>query len=75
MMAELDIDDAFADPVVAGVLDRWWEARRFFPETAPYSGGVLDAWPAVDVDGFAVCATEELAIDGFLRWRKEAERV
>jgi hypothetical protein len=73
MDAELDIDEAFTDPGVAGVLERWFDARQYFPDGAPpYSGGVLDSWPAVDVDGFALCYGEEQVIDGFLRYRKEA---
>jgi hypothetical protein len=71
MYAEVDIEQALAEPVVAGVLERWWDVRQYFPEGgAPYSGGVLDAWPGVDVDGFALCYGEERAIDEYLRWKE-----
>lgn len=43
---------------------------RMHTEQPPYSGGVLDGWPAVDVDGFAICRDEEFRIDEFVRWKE-----
>lgn len=64
----MDIDEALADRQVAAVLERWWSARMH--EAPAYSGGVLDTWPAVMVDGLAVCRAEEQAIDDFARWEE-----
>jgi hypothetical protein len=58
-----------ADGPTAAVLERWWSARMF--EAPAYSGGVLDAWPAVMVDGLAICRSEEQAIDA---WQRHGER-
>ena len=69
---QVDIEEALADPIVRGVLERWFDARQYFPDGAPpYSGGVLDSWPAIDVDSFAICYGEEQAIDAFLKFREE----
>lgn len=65
----LDIDEAFADPAVATVLDAWASARMY--EAPAYSGGVLDAWPALMVDGLAVCRSEESVISDFVRWKEQ----
>lgn len=70
MMATVDIDEALSDPRAAAVLELWTEARRY-PDSQPFGGGVLTDWPALAVDGFAVCRAEEYAIDDFLRWRAE----
>jgi hypothetical protein len=66
----VDIDEALDDPTVVAVLARWWEARLH--EAPPFSGGVLDAWPALMVDGLAVCRAEERAIDAFTDWKERA---
>lgn len=50
------------------MLALWVEARRY-PDSQPFGGGVLTDWPALAVDGFAVCRQEEAAIDDFLRWK------
>jgi hypothetical protein len=67
----VDIDEALAHWQVAAVLERWGSARMH--EAPAYSGGVLDAWPAVMVDGLAVCRSEEQAIDDFKRWKERAD--
>jgi hypothetical protein len=69
--AVVDIDEVLSDPRVTTVLDVWAEVRRY-PDSQPFSGGVLTDWPAIAVDGLAVCRQEEHAIDDFIRW-KEAE--
>lgn len=69
MRGRVDIDEAIRHPIVAGVLDRWLDARTH-PDSAPYSGGVLDNWPAIDVDGFALAREEEQRIDAFRRWKE-----
>ena len=70
--AVVDIEEAFADPVAADVLDLWLEARRY-PDSQPFGGGVLTDWPALAVDGFAACRDEENAIDSFLLWQQREE--
>lgn len=72
--ARVDIEEALADPRVDAVLGLWGEARRY-PDSQPFGGGVLTDWPALAVDGFAVCREEEWAIDELMRYRerKEAE--
>jgi hypothetical protein len=55
------------------VLELWADARRF-PESQPFGGGVLSDWPAIAVEGFAVCREEERAIDDFLRHLEERSR-
>jgi hypothetical protein len=67
--ARVDISRALDDSVVDGVLSRWLEARMHV-ESSPYMGGVLDGWPGVDVDGFAICREEEFHIDSFVRWKE-----
>lgn len=64
----MDIDEALDDAQTSAVLERWWSARMH--EAPAYSGGVLDAWPALMVDGLAVCRSEEQAIDDFKRWEE-----
>lgn len=65
----IDIEEAIGHWEVAAVLERWFTARRH--EAAAYSGGVLDAWPAVMVDGLAICQDEEQRIDA---WRNYEDR-
>lgn len=67
----LDID--VAREKVADILERWW-AVSAWPEAAPFSGGILDAWPSRLADGLAICRSEWAAIQLFLRWEKESER-
>lgn len=62
----VDIREALADPRVDAVLELWSDARRY-PDSQPFGGGVLTDWPAIAVDGFAVCRVEEHAIDDYLR--------
>ncbi len=68
----MDIEEALSDPRVTTVLELWTEARRY-PDSPPFGGGVLTDWPAIVVDGFAVCREEEWAIDEFVRWREQKE--
>lgn len=67
--ARVDIEAALADLQVTAVLDVWSSARMH--EAPAYSGGVVDAWPAVMVDGLGICRTEEQAIDLFTRWHEQ----
>lgn len=53
---------AFSRPA----LDIWGEARKH-PDSPPFSGGVLDAWPAWAVDAMAICRNEEEAIRQYLQ--------
>lgn len=71
MKAVVDIDEALEDSQTSAVLDVWYSARLH--EAPAYSGGVLDAWPALMVDGLAVCRSEEMAIDRFLSWKEERD--
>lgn len=72
----VDLDEVYAHSVVMGILNRWRDVRPYFPDgAAPYGGGVLDSWPAVDVNGFAILFTEEQVIEEVLRFFKERERV
>jgi hypothetical protein len=68
-MHKVNIDEAFADQRVTTVLAQWGEARRY-PDAPPFAGGVMTDWPAIAVDGFAVCREEEWAIDDFQRWKE-----
>lgn len=55
------------------MLELWTDVRRY-PESQPFGGGVLSDWPAIAVDGFAVCREEERAIDDYLRHLEEVKR-
>jgi len=66
MRETVDIDEVFSEPKVEAVLDVWWDARAF--EAPAFSGGVRDAWPALMVDGLALCEAEERAIRDFRQW-------
>lgn len=68
--AQVDIDEALADTQVCAVLDAW-ESARMFEGVPAYSGGLLDTWPALMVDGLAICRQEETAIGDFVRWKEE----
>ena len=69
VFSKVDIEEALSEPRVRTVLGVWGEARRY-PDAQPFSGGVLTDWPAIAVDGFAVCREEEHAIHDFLRWKE-----
>lgn len=71
-MARIDIDEALADEQTNLVLSLWADARHH-ADAPPFSGGVLDAWPALAVDGFAVCRQEDQAIDDYLRHLEQKE--
>ena len=66
--ARVDIEEALADPAVDLVLERWDASKHH--EAPPFSGGVLDAWPALMVDGLAICRQEETAIGDWLSHEK-----
>jgi hypothetical protein len=55
----LDIDEAL--DASEEVLARFWSTLAW-PEQAPFSGGVLDAWPARLTDGLALCRSEWAAV-------------
>lgn len=68
----MDIDEAFGDSQTSAVLEAWVTVRAY--EHAPaFSGGVLDAWPALMADGLAACASEESAIRDFMRWKEQRD--
>ena len=66
MRATVDIDEALTDAKTLAVLDVWWDVRAH--EAPAFSGGVRDAWPALMVEGLAVCKAESMAIGDFTRW-------
>lgn len=66
--AKVDIEEALTDPQTSAVLGRWVSARLY--EGPAYSGGILDAWPALMVDGLAACRQEARAIDD---WRRHED--
>ena len=57
--ARVDLDDA--REAVQDVLARWWTVLQW-PDAQPYSGGVLDAWPARISDGLVICRQEWAAV-------------
>ena len=48
------------------ILDRW-VAWMEWPDSPPFSGGMLDSWPARLADGLALCRREWAAIQAFLK--------
>jgi hypothetical protein len=46
---------------IGDVLSRWWVMMQW-PDAQPYSGGVLDAWPARIADGLVICRNEWAAV-------------
>jgi hypothetical protein len=59
----VDIDEALADASVAVGL---WFRSLSAPNAPALSGGCLDAWPAAMLDAFAVCRSEEMAVEAYL---------
>lgn len=57
--ARVDIDDALN--ASEEVLSRFWPMLAW-PEQAPFSGGVLDAWPSRLTEGLALCRAEWAAV-------------
>ena len=57
--AVVDIEQARR--AVGDVLARWWVALSW-PESPPFSGGVLDSWPNRLTEGLSICKTEWRAI-------------
>lgn len=55
----VDLDEAWSDVGEAMV---WCAEARRLPDTAPLSGGVLDAWPAWLVDALDIFDTECRAV-------------
>jgi len=47
-----------------------WAQSRHAPNAPALSGGALDAWPQVLLQGFGVCAQEEAAV---MAWFKSEE--
>ncbi len=60
----VDVDEALSESTE--VLEMWRETQKH-PEAPPFSGGVMDAWPAWAVDGLAVCRVEVQRIRAFLQ--------
>lgn len=50
-----------------------WDASKHH-QAPPFSGGVLDAWPALMVDALAVCRAEESAIGDWQSYEAELGR-
>jgi len=50
---------------VADVLARWWAVLQW-PSAPPFSGGVLDAWPARLAEGLVICRQEWAAVQEVL---------
>ncbi len=48
------------------VLEMWRETQKH-PDIPAFSGGLMDAWPALMVDGLAIVRREFQAISLFLR--------
>lgn len=71
MLHPFKVDPARALEETADLRRQWYEARRF-PNAPAFSGGVLDNWPAIAVDGFAVLNDEMVLINDHIR--EEAER-
>lgn len=67
-MEVLDVEQARRD--VAGLMGLWRTAKAL-PQVSPFTGGLLDGWPAVVVDAFAVLTLEEAAVEATWQ-RKEA---
>lgn len=67
----IDINRACAH--VADVLDAFWAAAQW-EGAPPYSGGVLDAWPARMADGLAVARQEWATVQAFRRYEANAAR-
>lgn len=65
-MAVVDVDEALA--VSGHSLELWLQARKH-PDAPPFTGGVLDAWPAWAVDALAICRDETSAI----RWYQQSK--
>ncbi len=58
---------------VADITQRWWAMMAW--DAPPFSGGVLDAWPARLADGLAVCKSEWAAIQAALKAEAEQGKV
>jgi len=72
LRAFVDIEEIFAEPQTSAVLEAWHTAKLWSP-APPFSGGVLDAWPAVMVDGLAICRDEARAIAEYLHWKEAGD--
>lgn len=46
-------------------MELWAETQKH-PDAQPYSGGMLDAWPALAVDALAIARDEVRIIRAFL---------
>lgn len=70
---EARVDLGVALPAVRDVLQRWWTVLQW-PSAPPFSGGVLDAWPARIADGLVICRQEWAAVQAVLTQEaKEAQ--
>lgn len=52
--------DVLADSVVRQVFEAWRATRDM--KEPPFSGGVLDSWPNIMAQGFAICRREYEAV-------------
>lgn len=64
MKRPLDLDAAFEE--VDDVLQAFLTMRKWQGQ-APFSGGVLDAWPARGADGLAFAAAEWRVVQAYVR--------
>ena len=62
--AVVDLEAALAS--VGDIIDAW-VATRAWPDAPPFSGGILDAWPARLTQGLAICREEFDAVMAYHR--------
>jgi hypothetical protein len=60
----VDIKEALA--ATEGLRERFWKWMQW-PEAPPFSGGVLDAWPARDADALAFMKREWRVVQAYLK--------
>ncbi len=62
--AVVDIDEALA--AVGDIINAWRQCLAW-PDAPPFSGGILDAWPARMAEGLAECRGEFEAVMAYRR--------
>lgn len=67
----VDLDEA--GRAVGDILERWW-ACLSWPAVPPYSGGVLDAWPARMAEGLSLCRQEWAAVQAAVTMEAEERK-
>lgn len=68
------VDVAEACERASDVLEAFWATLRW-PNAPPFSGGVLDAWPARMADGLAVARDEWAAVQAYAQHEAQAREV